>query len=253
MNLTHPGYISLLISLSLCFTLSLSLSVCLSLSLTHSMCVSLCLHFLYFSIVPFSSLFLALCFSFSLSLFTNCYSFFLFISLFFSIFLSFSPFLFSVFLSSSVSFFLSSFYTPFIPSFLFSFLSFFLNSFLTSFISLFLLLPFFLSLFFSFSSSFSLFKSKIGHNELHIHKSEKCSQNVIFKSKLVRLENALKQLKTLFRSNWTISKMVISFWIPHFLQVGFSMKLTHSSPVQYWFIHNYRWAYIHKEVGRMLC
>ncbi len=31
-----------------------------------------------------------------------------------------------------------------------------------------------------------------------------------------------------------------------FVQLGFSMKLTHLSSVQYWFIHGYRWAYIHR-------
>ncbi len=36
-----------------------------------------------------------------------------------------------------------------------------------------------------------------------------------------------------------------------FMQLGFSMKLAHLSPVHYWFIHNQWQAYMHDEVGRM--
>ncbi len=36
------------------------------------------------------------------------------------------------------------------------------------------------------------------------------------------------------------------------MQLGFSMKLTHLSPVQYQFIHTRRQGYIHSEVGGML-
>jgi hypothetical protein len=37
-----------------------------------------------------------------------------------------------------------------------------------------------------------------------------------------------------------------------FVQLGFTMKLTHLSPIQYCFIPNQWQAYTHNEVGRML-
>ena len=37
-----------------------------------------------------------------------------------------------------------------------------------------------------------------------------------------------------------------------FCAIFFSMKLTHLSPVQSWFIHNYRLVYIHNDVSRIM-
>jgi hypothetical protein len=90
-----------------------------------------------------------------------------------------------------------------------------------------------------------------------------CSTNrpqVIFKTDYITfIDICGSLLSLLFEFNHRLehgfgmmSFLRTSIWFRScFVQLGFSMTLTHLSPVQYWFINRYRQVYIHNRVDEM--